>query len=235
MIIKFLKRFFQHCDRDTYTYNRKRERSPVSNHPVKRSKPDPTVVRSLFEPDSGLVLSDARPIEVLTTTNPTKFPVDILKLESDGFTQVKPNVSSYDIYRNIDTENNKRIVTQKGYLVGNPVDFPAVVLFRSKLECGAYKVTDEQGIFLADIFVTAHVSNQSGVEEVYRQFNPANYPIIADIIDIEKKPNIHTHHLALSNRLSPGEYRMTCKRAPKQYSTAQFWVQNLRLAKFLQE
>ena len=227
---------FQHCDRNTHTYScRKRERSPVAFQPRKRSKPIQTVVRSLFEPETGLVLSDATPIEKLTTADPSNFPVDFDMLEKDGFTQVKPNVSSYDIYRSIDTKDNKRCVVQKGFLMGNPVDFPAVILFRSKLEYGAYKVTGEQGQFLADIFVTAHISNQSGVEDIYRQFNPANYPIVADIIDVTKEPNIHTHHLALSNRLPPGEYRMTCKRAAKKYSTGQFWVQNLRLVKFQQE
>lgn len=193
-----------------------------------------TVVRSLFEPESGLVLSDARPIETLTTADPTRFPVDIFKLERDGFTQVKPNVSSYDVYKSIHRQDN-RIVVQKGFLMGNPVDFPAVILFRSKLEYGAYKVTDEQGQFLADIFVTAHVSNHAGVEEIYRQFNPANFPIVADIVDVSNEPNVYTHHLALSNRLPHGEYRMTCKRAAHKYSTAQFWVQNLRLVKTQQK
>ena len=202
------------------------------NSSNKRSKQ--TVVSFVFDEESGLVLRDARPSEDLVSPDPESFPVDVTNLELYGFTEVNPNSSNYDSYRLADTKNATRIVTHKGYLVGNPVDFPAAILIRSKLSYGGYIVTGENGQILGRIHVTAHESNPGDADEIHRQFNPAGFPILADVFDVTVKPHTVTHHLALSDRLPQGEYRMTIKIGEHKYATAQFFYRKFALNKIRQ-
>ena len=227
MLVEYF--FFSQTDNNTYSGG-KRMRSTERNNSNKR--PKPTVVSVAFDEDTGLVVRDATPSEQVVFPDPETFPVHIASLEEYGFTEVSPNTSSYDRYRLVDTKNDTRIVQQKGYLVGNPVDFPAAILIRSKLSCGPYIVTGDNGQIVGRIYVTAHESNPGNADEIHRQFNPAGFPILADIFDLTVKPQTVTHHLALSERLPQGEYRMTMKLGDHKYASAQFFIENLRLTKY---
>ena len=117
----------------------------------------------------------------------------------------------------------------RGFLEGHLVDYSAIASIDEILSCGRYVVTDCHAQIVADVFVSPHVSSLVLVAETpVTGYNPAKLPIVGDMLNLATQPFMMTHHLALSNILKVGEYRITRKSSNGKYTTARFWLSNGR-------
>lgn len=169
----------------------------------------------------------------LTAKNSNHFPVWPLKLKRHGFAIATSTEAKYRKYNALITSDGKRKVLHRGFLVGNDLQYPAVVMTAFKLECGSYIVTDVDGDIVADAYATVHATHMqhtTGRKTDY-QYNPLDLPLVADMLDLTMEPASATFHLAFSDLLKIGEYRMTRQGAKGRYEIGQLFVENARTKK----
>ena len=139
---------------------------------------------------------------------------------------VLDNYSDYEIR----TMKDCKKVQQRGFLEGKVVDYNAIAMTEKVLLCGHYVVTDCNAQIVADIFVSPHFSCQVfSSDSDFFGYNPAKLPIVGDMVNLATTPNMMTHHLALSNMLKAGEYRITRKTRDGTGVVMKFWLENGRM------
>ena len=184
--------------------------------------------------DSPLVTKKRR-FPTKKTSKGSEFPIIHTTLEKEGFPTVLANTSSYHDYRNSVSHDGLRITRHRGFLVGNPVEFPAIVSTSGMLQYGSYLITGEKGQITAKMVVTVHACDDTAVRTPvsYRQFNPCQYEIVADMVDTTKRPWRTAFHLSLDRMLKVGEYRYTRQEmdGSGSYYTGVLWIDNARLRK----
>ena len=125
--------------------------------------------------------------------------------------------------------NDGSEIKMRGFLEGHLVDYSAIASTDEVLSCGQYVVTDCNAQIVADVFVTPHFSSRVfAADTIVVGYNPAKLHIVGDMLNLATQPFMMTHHLALSNILKVGEYRITRKSSSGTYATARFWLSNGR-------
>ena len=117
----------------------------------------------------------------------------------------------------------------RGFLEGHLVDYSAIASTDEILSCGRYVVTDGHGQIVADVFVSPHFSSRFfSADTTVMGYNPAKLDIVGDMLNLTSQPATMTHHLALSNMLKVGEYRITRTSSNGTCTTMRFWLSNGR-------
>ena len=137
-------------------------------------------------------------------------------------------VDDYSHFAKFTLKDGKKI-QQRGFLEGKLVDYNAIAMTEKVLLCGHYVVTDCNAQILADVFVSPHFSCQMfASDDDVLGYNPAKFPIVGDMVNLTTTPHMMTHHLALSNILKAGEYRITRKTQDSAHFVMKFWLENGR-------
>ena len=162
----------------------------------------PTPDKDERKPDNQTAKPNSMDKETITE----KFAINKQDLEDRGVLKVPRG--SYDHYEHAIFRND---AVQRGALMGKGMKYAAIIVTDKALQCGSYWVTDIQGKVVAEACATIHYANMlgdlSGVS--YFGYNPVKMAFNADMVNLDTRPFVTTHHLAISAFLPRGEYRMT--------------------------
>ena len=104
-----------------------------------------------------------------------------------------------------------------------------MVITDAVLHTGSFWITDIHGKVVAEACVTLHFSNILGDNSrvCFTGHNPVDMPFVADMISLETRRFMCTHHLAVDTILVEGGYRMTDQRSEKkQPNTMKIWFKD---------
>ena len=123
--------------------------------------------------------------------------------------EVKRNVSLYRRYDEY-TRFRDRDVTASGLLEGLDTRSPTRVSIDVEPWIGSYLIVNIDGRCIAYATITFHANNPHSTrrDERFRQWNPCNFPLVAELCNVNCRPPAVTHHFALSRLLDRGEYRL---------------------------
>lgn len=161
-------------------------------------------------------------------TEDLKYPINDISLNRFGFDKVVHG-GDYRSYHRYLTINGKRTIRQRGFLIGQKVDFPACVMTSSTLHNGCYQVIDKNGEVVSRATATSHTSARCD-DTRYRQYNPTKHMLIADMVDIGTSPWIMSHHFSLSHLPDPGKYKLVGRTDDNKTTSMELWIENCRNA-----
>jgi hypothetical protein len=232
------RRHHKDAPASTVTSSRQQKRKGGRSKSRKQEKQE-------FDSNTGLYYSAMQPPAKKTAKSPPRekkstrkpatsktssnFPIQQSRLLEHGFIKLREEPGSYQGY--LDMISYQRRVAQRGFLVGNALDYPAIIQTASHLQADTYIVTDKDGFIVCDMVCTVHASAPQSEAERYSQraFNPAKFNLVADMASLESRPFQYTHHLALSSLPRPGEYRATRRNTVfNRYETTKVWLDNAR-------
>ena len=143
------------------------------------------------------------------------------------FPQLRPDRSSFKEF-----SDNSRLPDD--YILYGTLQFHAQLqtsgtyrfAVNEPLHCGCYVVTNRNGRTVAHATVTLHSASPylEQADSIFCQFNPSNFGVVAEVIDIRTKPASITHFLAMSDRLEHGEYRLIEVLPDRYGGIIQLWI-----------
>ena len=137
------------------------------------------------------------------------FLLDPSYLQQFHVTDVKRNASKYRAYDEY-TRFRDREVVASGLLEGSDSRSPTRVSNNAEPWIGMYLIVniDDRCIAYPTIIFHANNPHSTRGDERFRQWNPCNFPLVAELSNVNCRPPAVTHHFALSKLLDRGEYRL---------------------------
>lgn len=161
----------------------------------------------------------------LSQPPPTRQPFEVDMDDCIDFGVLKIKEGCYKAYSENTFQND---AVQRGFFCGKNMKYAAMVITDAVLHTGSFWITDIHGQVAGEACVTLHFSNLLGDNSAvsFTGHNPAGLPFVADMISLETRPFMCTHHLAVDAILDEGEYRMTDQRSGKQPNTMKIWFKD---------
>lgn len=149
------------------------------------------------------------------------------KLQTDGLYDITESTTNYYSHRHQMSMSGRREIRQRGFVIGEQVEYPTTLMTSELLHHGNYIVIDSNGEVVAKATAMNHISASYSDEE-FRQYNPERHPMVADMADITKRPWTMSHHLSLSRLPCRGKYTLARKTPGGKTTVMELWIETIR-------
>ena len=138
-----------------------------------------------------------------------EFTLDVRYLQWHKNREPQQNASSYREYEDLLFGGDKERYPFGGIFTGIGGETVRIRMEKRPI-AGSFLVVDRVSDVKAFACVTYHPDNPDRYDapKKYNQYNPCNYPYVAEIVNYERRPAQTTHFLALSCGIEFAEYRL---------------------------